>query len=489
MKELLIPVGSWEALEYAVYQGADAVYLGGKRFGARAYANNFTESKLEDAVLFAHLYGVKVYVTVNTMLFERELESVEDYLSFLDKIKVDAVIVSDLGLVSFIHAHYPRLVVHLSTQAHTFFAKQLYFWKSLGVSRVVLDRELSLEEIKALPKIMEFEAFIHGALCVSFSGQCLFSYFSDGRSGNRGTCSQLCRMPYTLYYKGKRVQTEGKYLLSTRELNTSHKMKELMDSPIDSFKVEGRMKSAEYVGFITRFYKKVMKSFEVDSKEEKKLSLLFNRKFTEGYLFNDEVMNFKTSNHQGIVIGKVLEWNKSKIKIRLTDELVQEDGIRFGSEDKGFIVNYLYDDKGNLIHEAKSGDVVFVDNKVGLASKTSVLKTTGKRITQEIQGYDKRKIPIWMKVRASFPELTFWVSDGVNEVVVQKDICEEARNQGVTKEQIIKQFMRVGDTPFEVKNIDVVIDGELFIPVSLMNMVRREGIEVLQERRMNRHED
>ena len=489
MKELLIPVGSWEALEYAVYQGADAVYLAGKRFGARAYANNFTEEELEKAICFAHLYGVKVYVTVNTMVFERELESVQEYLDFLDSIHVDALIVSDLGLVSLIHEHYPRLVIHLSTQAHTFHARQLYFWKSLGVSRVVLDRELSLEEIEALPKIMEFEVFIHGALCVSYSGQCLFSYFSDGRSGNRGTCSQGCRMPYTLYFKGKKVEKAGRYLLATKELNTSHRMKELMASSIDSFKVEGRMKIPEYVGFITRFYKKIMQSFEVDPKEEKKLSLLFNRKFTEGYLFQDEIMNFKTSNHQGIGIGKVLDWNKSKIKIKLTDTLEQEDGIRFESEDKGFIVNYLYDEKGKLIREAKNGDIVWVDNKVGLTCKTNVLKTTSKQLLREIQGYAKRKVPIEMKIWASLPTLKFWVFDGIHEVTVQKDVCALARSRGVTKEQIVKQFTRVHDTPFAVKNVEVVLDENVFIPVSLMNMVRREGIALLEERRIHGYED
>ena len=295
MKELLIPVGSMEALKYAVLNGADAVYLGGKRFGARAYAQNFDDETLKEALLFAHLYGVKVYVTVNTLIFERELQNVQDYLIFLESIHVDAVIVSDLGIISWLHQNLPNLNVHVSTQAHTFNADIIRFYKNLGVTRVVVDREMSLDEIKALPDILEIECFIHGALCVCYSGQCLFSYFKDGRSGNRGTCSQSCRMPYNLFKDGKKLETDGKYLLSTKELNTSLHIDELLKSNITSFKVEGRMKSPLYVGFITRFYRRLFDGEKITSKDRKDLKVMFNREFTDGYLFNEKnIMNQKS---------------------------------------------------------------------------------------------------------------------------------------------------------------------------------------------------
>ena len=195
-KELLIPAGSMESLKKAVLNGADAVYIGGKHFGARAFAKNFTEEEIIEAKSFCHLYGAKLYVTVNTMVYQSEWENVTQYINFLHRANVDALIVSDIGLITYIHETFPDLEIHASTQAHTYTVEQCYFLKELGVTRVVLDREMSLEEIEAIPNILEKEVFIHGALCVSYSGQCLMSALKGGRSGNRGSCAQVCRLPY-----------------------------------------------------------------------------------------------------------------------------------------------------------------------------------------------------------------------------------------------------------------------------------------------------
>lgn len=486
MKELLIPVGSMEALKYAVLNGADAVYLGGKRFGARAYADNFTDEDLKEALSFAHLYGVKVYVTVNTMIFEREIKSVCDYLRYLASIKVDAVIVSDLGLISYIHDNLSQLCVHVSTQAHTFNEDIMYFYKNLGVSRVVVDREMSLEEIKKLPDILEIECFIHGALCVCYSGQCLFSYFKDHRSGNRGTCSQSCRMPYKLFKDGEYVPLDGKYLLSTKELNTSSHIFELLESNITSFKVEGRMKSPLYVGFITRFYRQLFDKKNLNPDDEKKLKVLFNRDFTSGYLFGEEnIMNFKTPNHQGIKLGKVTEIKKDKIKIFLEEDLYQEDGIRFASADKGFIVNFLYDEKMRLINKGVKGTFVFVDNKMSLKSKDTVLKTLDKNLMNEIQNYEPKKIKVNFDILITHEDFTLKIYDNRHEVLLKEKIVSQAIHKPLSKEDVIKQMNRLKDTPFEIENITIKMPDDIFIPVSSMNEIRRKAILKLIEKRQS----
>jgi len=487
-KELLVPVGSMEHLQFAVQSGCDAVYLGGKRFGARAFASNFTEEELLEAISYCHLYGVKIYITVNTMIFERELKSVIEYVGFLYVNHVDAVIVSDLGLIKEIHEKYPKLPIHVSTQAHTETASQMKFLKKLGATRVVINRELSIEEIKKLPNILELEVFIHGALCVSYSGECLISALNEGRSGNRGTCAQYCRMKYTAYQNGKKIETEGNFLLSTKELNTSQHIKELMESNITSFKIEGRMKSKEYVGFITKFYRRLMDTLESPTKEEeKKLKSLFHRDFTDGYLFqNKNIMNFKQANHYGIPLGNVIEVNPKKIKIYLTEDLHQEDGIKFLPSDKGLIVNFLYNEKGRLVNQASKGEIIFVDNKIGLTKKENVFKTIDKLLVEELQKIEEKKIPIEMEVKASKETFRLKVSD--EEFVVEKylPICEIAKNRSTTKEEIKNQITRLGGTPFSLNKITIELEPNLFIPVSKMNEIRREVLKCLEEKRRKR---
>lgn len=491
-KELLLPAGNMESLKMAIHNGADAVYLGGKKFGARAFAPNFSEEELVSATRYCHLYGVKIYVTVNTMIFERELNEVLEYIDFLYKTNIDAVIVSDIGLIREIHKRYPDFPIHLSTQAHTFSAQQMYFFKELGVARVVLDRELSLEEINNLPDILELEVFIHGALCVAYSGQCLFSFMKNKRSGNRGSCAQLCRMPYELFYHDEKIETKGKYLLSTKELNASLHFKELLESKITSFKIEGRMKSPEYVGFIANFYKKLMLEYQKNKTctvlpdQEKELKYLFNREFTEGYLFQkDNIMNFKTSNHQGNVIGKVLGTTQDKIKIKLLENLSQEDGIRFEASEKGMMVNFLYNEKGLLIHEAYKGEIVLVDNKVALKGQDIVRKTIDKKLMDSLKCVMEKKIPITIEVNASFPTVAIMVYDGKNCIEIVKEIAEVSQKIEMSEEDIEKQIKKTGNTPFVCEKIIVSVKGNLFIPNAKLNELRREALDALIEKRIS----
>jgi len=488
-KELLVPVGSMEHLMFAIHNGCDAVYLGGKRFGARAYASNFDDSQMIEAIRYCHLYGVKIYVTVNTMIYEREVASVLHYVGFLHQNHVDAVIVSDLGIIQEIHKMYPSLDIHVSTQAHTWSPSQMKFLKSIGATRVVIDRELSLEEIQALPDILEIEVFIHGALCVSVSGECLMSALEEVRSGNRGTCAQYCRMKYRALRNGKYLDSNGPFLLSTKELNTSHHIKELMNSNITSFKIEGRMKSKEYVGFITHFYRRFMddKSMQVKKEEEKKLKTIFNRDFTDGYLFqNKNIMNFETANHLGYPIGSVIGYDSEKIKIKLTECIHQEDGIKFLPSDLGMIVNFLYNERGALVSSAQAGDIIFVDNKINLHGKDVVHKTIDKVLLKELQAFEEKKIPVSMTVNATLSLFTLTITDNEFCISVSKEICSPARSRSTTQEEIAKQLSKLGGTPFCKGNISIQVEPDLFIPVSQINEVRREAVHKLYESRCNR---
>lgn len=495
-RELLSPAGNMEALKSAVMNGSDAVYVGGKRFGARAYASNFSPEEMKEAIFFCHLYGVKLYVTVNTMIYESELEEVLSYLSFLYREHVDAVILSDLGLMKLCHERFPDFEIHASTQAHTHNVEQISFLRKLGVKRIVFARELSLSEIQQFPRDMEYEVFIHGALCISYSGQCLFSSLLFHRSGNRGECAQVCRLPFTLLEDGKEVKTSGSYLLSTRDLNTSTHFEELMKSQVTSFKIEGRMKSSAYVGYITGMYRNLIDTFlktghcETNDAEQKQAAVLFGRGFTEGKLFGScgqAFMNQESSNHQGIPVGKVLDVNPRRIQIQLSDDLHQGDGIRFVSEDKGMIVNFLYDSSQLLISSSQKGNIVYVDNKIGLKKKGSVMKTLNFLLEEEVKKRGEKKIPITLKAHLSLKHgFTLELFDGVHSVSVHRSIVSQAKNCPITKSTLRKQLDRIQNTPFFFANMEIDMENDLFVKVSSINEIRRSAMDALTKKRVER---
>lgn len=425
--ELLSPVGNQEMLYQAIHNGADAVYLSGVHYGARKFATNFTNEEIVEAIRYAHLYGVKVYVTVNTLVYETEIDGVVKYLDFLHQNGVDAVIMQDIGLIRITREMYPNLEIHASTQAHTYNREGLKQWKEFGVKRVVLAREVSLEEIKKLDVDIEKEIFVYGALCVSYSGNCLFSSLNGGRSGNRGECVGSCRLPYQLIKNNQVVATEGNYLLSTKELNTLGVIQELLEAGVTSFKIEGRMKSPAYVGYVTRLYRTLIDKYQnhedpvLTSLELMNLKKLFNREFTTGHLCGEQdIMNIKTPNHQGVEIGYVMGWNKYQIKIKLTgDDLRQNDGIRFQKQDEGMAVNRLYNDKGLLVHEVLKGNVCFLDKKFKVEEGDRILKTVDSELNQRLANIIPKKIPISMKVKclANLPmELT------ITDVFIRKGL-------------------------------------------------------------------
>lgn len=482
--ELLSPAGSMDALKAAIHNGANAIYLGGKKFGARAFAQNFSVNELLEAINYAHIYNVKIYITVNTIIYEDEFEDALDFIEFLYKNNVDAVIMQDIGLMYEAHKRFPGLIIHASTQCHNHNIENIEFFKSIGVKRVILDREMSLEEIKKLNTDMEIEIFIHGALCISYSGCCLMSYLGGGRSGNRGECTGCCRLPYKLIENNKEHKANGEYLISTKELNTSKRIKEIMDSNIVSLKIEGRMKSPEYVGFITKYYRNIIDGKKITEEDEKKLSLLFNRDFTEGYLFNENnITNIKTSNHQGIVIGKIIEVNKKFVKIKLNEDLDQEDGIRF-ENNKGMIVNKLYNSKMLLVSSVSKNSIAIIENKCDINKLGSVRKTTSVKLLKELQNYEQKKLDVSFTVKAKTGEdLEIVINDGTFILSEKGNKIEKSQTSETTREMIVKQLSKLGNTPFRLKEIEIIKDDNIFISITELNSIRRNLVSKLIDKK------
>ena len=336
VNELLAPAGNIDAVKVAIRYGADAVYCAGKRFGARSFINNLSDEEIIEAARFCHLHGKKIYITLNTLIFENEFEDVKAYIDFLYK-HVDAIIVQDFGVVHYIRTHYPDFPVHLSTQCSIHNKDDISFLKSIGVNRVVLAREVPLEDIRELQKQgVDLEVFIHGALCFCFSGMCYLSYYKGGRSGNRGSCAQPCRQTYTLLEDGSPL-IEGP-LFSMKDLNTIEHIKSLLALGVTSLKIEGRAKSLEYVAAVTKVYRKIIDDFnagkriEVPSDMLEDLYASYSREKTKGYIFKEDNRNITTESsvkHQGVLIGKVIEYKNKQVKVSLSSELSILDGVRF----------------------------------------------------------------------------------------------------------------------------------------------------------------
>ena len=487
--ELLVPAGDMESLDQAIANGADAIYLGCKLFGARKFAKNFDNEEIKTAIKKAHLYGVKIYVTMNTLVKDNEVETFLNQVEFLYKNGVDAILIQDFGMLNLIREMYPELEVHASTQANTSSKETAKLFYKLGVKRVVFSREMTLEEINNITVPIEKEVFVHGALCISYSGCCLMSSMIGTRSGNRGECAGSCRLPYSLEKNDEIIASE-KYLLSTKELNTTQKIKQLLNSNIDSFKIEGRMKSPEYVGFITRYYRNLIDN-KITAEESKEsinnLKTLFNREFTEGNLFSTpskELMNQKSPNHIGLEIGKVIGITPNKIKIKLEKPLNQQDAIRFLNSNKGFIVNYLYDEKDNLISSATN--ICYVDNKVDLKENDIVCKTQDYNLNQQLKKLPIRKIPVLFKVKAKVNEpLAITISDYKENITIEGSIVEKSINSPLSEDRIKEQLQKLGPTPFEANNIEINKDEKIFISIKELNEIRRNLIDKLIDIRSN----
>lgn len=490
MKELLSPAGNMEMLYQAIHNNADAVYLGGKNFGARAYSDNFDKTELLHAVTYAHTYGVKVYVTANTIIYEEEVKEFISYIKYLYEIGVDAVIMQDIGMMSLVHEIFPNLEIHASTQCHNHNKEGIEFLQTLGVKRVVLDREMSLEEINNLNIDIEKEIFIHGALCICYSGCCLMSSLNGGRSGNRGSCVGSCRLPYKLLKNNKIVPYQEDYLLSTKELNTTPLIEQILKSNITSLKIEGRMKSPYYVGYVTKIYRTLIDNYynnlplNIDENITTNLKKLFNRSFTKGYLFKDNIINQKSPNHQGIPLGTVTKITPSKIYIKLDTDISMEDGIRFKKSNTGMILNKIYNTKGLLVNHLNKNDTLVIDNKISLKEKDIVLKTIDSKLNKSLENYKEKKIKVSWNIKAHLNKpLELSLSDNINTVSTISAIIEQAQKVITDKKTIKEKLERLNDTPYITENITYDIDNNIFIPVSLLNNLRRLLVENLTNER------
>lgn len=490
-KELLVPVGNYLSLIAAINNGADAVYLAGKKYGARAYSDNFTLEELDKAVKTCHLYGVKMYITVNTLIYEKEIKEAIDYIDYLHKIGVDAVIMQDIGLINLVHNMFPNLEIHASTQMHNHAKESIDFLETLGVKRVVFARELSLDFINNLETNMEKEVFIQGSLCVSYSGQCYFSKCILDRSANRGMCAGMCRLKYEAYEDDKKIETNGDYLLSPKDLCSVKKFKEIMDSNIISLKIEGRMKSPSYVAIITKIYRKLIddyyqgKDLIVSDNDMELLKSIFYREYTEGNLFNkDNIMNIKSSNHIGLLSGKVTSITNKKIEITLSKELKQGQSIRFKESDIGITLNFIYDKNNNLISKGMPNTKIYIDNFIKVKLNEEVY-LTNPNLPDETT--ITKKIPIKMKFTAKTgAEMIIEVSDGINKVEKKSRAAEQAKTSPSSSEQVKKNLIKTGNTPFVVDELKITLDDNLFIQNSILNNLRREALDELKEIRENK---
>ena len=380
--ELLAPAGTLLSLIAGIQNGADAVYMGAARFGARAFAGNFSDRELTAGIDYAHAFGKKVYVTLNTLYREDELDDVMDLFSQLYEHGADSFIVQDLGLLNRLFEKYPNFQIHASTQMTIHNSYHAAFLKKYGVSRIVPARENSIEELLAIKDTgVEVETFVHGALCISYSGQCLFSGLVGSRSGNRGKCAQPCRKKYELLADGKTIRTDGQYLLSPRDLNAADNISKLMKVGIDAFKIEGRMKKPEYVAGVVSVYRKIIDRIFSSQKEslpthaeKEKLKKIFNRDFTEGYFFSNpknELMSRKLPYNKGLIIGKISAVNdrNAQINISLTSDLSARDGISIGDVGKntgsdrdprqGFMIKKMFINH-KICDKAGAGDIVSI---------------------------------------------------------------------------------------------------------------------------------
>lgn len=501
--ELLAPAGSFEALVAAVESGADAVYLGGTKYNARASADNFDEDMLKKAVKFAHIRGVKIYITLNILISDDELDDALEYVELLYNNDIDGIIVQDIGLLHLIKRFFPDMPVHCSTQMTIHNKDGVSLLKKIGAYRFVLAREMSIKEVTELIKATdaEVEIFVHGALCVCYSGQCLMSSLIGGRSGNRGKCAQPCRKAYTLVELDNKAPVDSNkkaYLLSTKDLNTIERLDEIVNSGVKSLKIEGRMKKPEYVSIVVKHYRDALQmlkdggSLEIDQEARIELESAFNRDFTQGFLFNEKkhhIVNTVKPSNRGTFVGKVLwqKGNKAGISIE-RGSLNKGDGIEIimgNGISIGMVISSSVKDRNGAL-------VINTDKKLNLGSP--VYKTYDKvlyeKANKEYFYHNKRKVPLSAEMHIGIDDglwLKVWDSEGHYVEQKSKHNVEKAERVSITKDKVAAQMEKTGDTPYIFQSIEVHMDDSIYVPMSALNEIRRESLSAMDEVRAVRH--
>ena len=542
--ELLAPVGGKPHLIAAVNNGADAVYMGGMAFNARIFADNFSDEELPDAVRYAHAHGVRVYMTVNTLVSDSELARAFEYCNYIYGIGSDGVIIQDMGLARLLRKYLPDLPLHLSTQGTLYDPEALAAASAMGFSRVVPARELSLPEIKELAEAgrrceppLDVEVFVHGALCMCYSGQCQMSRVlggGSGRTGNRGTCAQPCRHAYT------DENGDTSYALSPKDLCLIDRIPDLISSGAASFKIEGRMKSPEYVAIVTRIYRKYIdlyvslckehgeekarELYSVDEQDMTELRQIFNRgDFTEGYLDGDpgeDLLSGMSPKNQGLYLGRVTAVIDSEGKVSEKDEkqaargalkrgkelvcigisgsakeqgitLASGDGLEFRNEDADYLVNAPAGGVTTYIKDIGSGLVLAGDFPRGIETGDRVFRVTDSRLMDEALDAPEKKLPVTMLFTAREGQFASLVMTDVrlgNSVEVISDHkTERAHKRATDAEMIESSLRRLGDTPYTagMSGIDIQTDDDIMMPLSVVNRMRREASEELLKQRVS----
>ncbi len=514
--ELLSPAGDFDCLKAAVQNGADSVYFGGELFNARASASNFDNDGLKEAIRYAKLRNVKVNFTLNTLLKDDELNDAANLAKYVYSLGADAILVQDLGLAKYLIDNFPEMDIHSSTQMTAHNLQGVLQLERLGFKRVVLARELSLHEIEYICNHcnVEIETFIHGALCISYSGQCLFSSIVGARSGNRGKCAQACRLPYELVEGSTDKVIDKGYLLSPKDLCGLKFIPDLIKAGVKCFKIEGRMKTPEYVATVTRIYRKYIdlaesdKPYVIDDADIKELMQVFNRGgFSEGNLDNEPNNNYvftEKSNNMGLLLGQISKYNSSKglITFKTHEDLSIGDNVCVQNEEHKYTVSELMLKKEN-IKNAKNGDVITIGRiKGNISLGDKVYKISDNEKNKKILEYidkENKKIPLSciVTVKKGFP-----ISMEVNSMDTTDGnyfsmsctktvdlIPIDSISNPISKERIIEQVNKTTDTPFEFKRITVLLDDNTYIPkISAINSLRRDCLNDLINQAISRFE-
>lgn len=540
--ELLAPSGSFLSLILAIQQNANAIYLGYSKYSARSFAVNFNKKELKYAIDYAHCFNVKVYLTLNTLIYNSEIKEIIQIAKYSYEEGIDGIIVQDIGLLSILKEYIPNLILHGSTQITCNSLNHLKFLKELNIKRVVLSRENSLSEIKFMKNNIdiELEIFIHGSLCISYSGQCLFSYFLGGRSGNRGECAQPCRKKYNILFNNKYFCYESsKYILSPKDLNLSFIINKILPIKIDSFKIEGRMKRPEYVSgvvnayynIITQYLKKIpFSNFKkIYSIYYELLFQLYNRKFTTGYIKKNSysIINSDIPFNQGKIIGTIISTNyeKNTIKILLNDIINNNDGITIENRNKnnnhdrkiGFKIQKIF--KNNkLIPIAKSGDIVDLlipqelrNKKYLFYRKSYVYKTfnynlykhllnniinkSNENLKNDIEssndiidfinklGSKIKKINISLSVsicKYRKIKLTLHIIDENKKITIYSDyIVEKSINNPISKQNIYDSLFKSTDIfIYNILSIEILLEDFCFVPIKILKDLRNKLLDM-----------
>ena len=499
-REILAPAGSYDTMKAAFFAGADAVYAGGRQFGARASAVNFSDQELLDAIHYAHIHGKKFYLTVNTLLKDKELDmSFVDYMNPLYEAGLDAVIVQDFGVMEKIHHIYPELAIHASTQMNTtgpFFAD---FLKKYGVTRVVTARELSLQEIRQIYETtgLEIESFVHGALCYCYSGQCLLSSMIGQRSGNRGRCAQPCRLAYDVLKNGTKINhTENKYALSPKDLCTLWIIPDILEAGVYSLKIEGRMKKPEYVACVTAMYRKYVdmylkngrEGYRVSEEDIRLLQEIYNRGgFTEGYYKRHngkELMSMEKPNHCGVAVAKIRSINKNTISLQAVRELESGDVLEF---DLASSPNYT------LGHSVSAGSSFTIKNKFQngaflmekLLHSSNVFRMRNNSLIQKItDNYMSNDLQTPVEGYALFRKgeaVSLTLHCRGFSVTVYGPVVQQAQNRPLTAEDIRQKLSKTGTSFYTFSHLSIECEDDIFLPIKEINDLRRLAFSALTD--------